>query len=291
MRKIAILGANGFLGSPITEAFRASGWDVVAFSRRQHADSKVQEFIVDLFDAESLKRALQVSKPDVVISTAWVAEHGKFWTSDLNVKYRDATLKFAELCFESGVESFAGIGTGSEYGIKAGICNDAGTSPVIPNDIYATSKIETGLKLKEIGESFGAKTHWFRIFQAFGPHEKPERFIPGLISTLSRGERFSISAPDNKLDWIHTADIASAIVFCLENELPHFVDVGTGIATSVRELSELICDELNLDSSFLDYSDQVSGHEKTVAVDPTSLLFSSGWKTSETLENRIRSLR
>ncbi len=289
MRKIAILGANGFLGSPITEAFRESGWDVVAFSRRQHADSKVQEFIVDLFDVESLKRALQVSKPDVVISTAWVAEHGKFWTSDLNVKYRDATLKFAELCFESGVESFAGIGTGSEYGIKAGICN-AETSPLIANDVYAASKIETGLKLKEIGESFGSRTHWFRIFQAFGPYEKPERFIPGLISTLSRGERFSISTPDNKLDWIHTSDIASVVVFCLENELRHFVDVGTGIATSVRELSELICDELNLDSSLLDYSDQVLGREKTVVVDPASLLFSAGWVSSEPLKSRIRSL-
>ena len=290
MRKIAILGANGFLGSPITQAFRESDWDVVAFSRQPHEDSTVQEFQVDLFDVESLKRALKISKPNVVISTAWVTEHGKFWTSDLNVKYRDATLKFAEVCFESGVESFAGLGTVSEYGIKAGICN-AETSPLIPNDIYATSKIETGVKLKETAESFGAQSHWFRIFQAFGPNEKPERFIPGLISTVSRGAKFAIRTPDYKLDWIHTADVASAVVFSLENELRHFVDVGTGIATSVHELSELICDELNLDSSLLDYSDQVPGHEKTVVVDPASLLFSSGWKPAETLESRIRSLR
>ena len=159
----------------------------------------MKEFVVDLFDVESLRRALEISKPGVVISTAWDTEHGKFWTSDLNVKYRDATLKFAEVCFESGVESFAGIGTVSEYGIKAGICN-AETSPLVPNDIYATSKIETGLKLKEIGERYGARTNWFRIFQAFGPHEKPERFIPGLISSLRRGEKFSIRTPDYKLD-------------------------------------------------------------------------------------------
>jgi nucleoside-diphosphate-sugar epimerase len=290
MRKIAILGAHGFVGLPIAETFRDSGWDVVAFSRQQHNDSTVQEIQVDLFDEESLKQALQISKPKVVITTAWDSEHGKFWTSDLNIKYRAATLKFAEICFESGVESFSGIGTVSEYGIKAGICN-AETSPLIPNDIYATSKIETGLKLKEIGESFGAKTHWFRIFQAFGPHEKPERFIPGLISTLGRGEKFSIRTPDFKLDWIHTADIGSAIVFSLENNLRHFVDVGTGIATSVRELSELVCNELKLDSSLLDYSDQVPGHEKTVVVDPASLLFLSGWNPLQTLESRIRSLR
>jgi nucleoside-diphosphate-sugar epimerase len=290
MRKIAILGANGFVGLPITQAFSKSGWDVVAFSRQQHNDSTVQEIQVDLFDEESLKQALQISKPKVVITTAWDSEHGKFWTSDLNIKYRDATLKFAEICFESGVESFSGIGTVSEYGIKAGICN-AETSPLIPNDIYAASKIETGLKLKEMGKSFGAKTHWFRIFQAFGPNEKPERFIPGLISTLGQGKKFSIRTPDYKLDWIHTEDIAWAIVFSLENNLRHFVDVGTGIATSVRDLSELVCDELKLDSSLLDYSAQVPGHEKTVVVDPSSLLFSSGWNPSQPLESRIRSLR
>lgn len=289
MRKIAILGANGFLGSPIAEAFRESGWDVVAFSRRKFLDTSVQEFSVDLFDVESLKRALHLAKPEVVISTAWDTEHGKFWTSDLNVRYRDATLKFAEVSFESGVESFVGLGTVSEYGIKAGVCN-AETSPLIPNDIYAASKIETGLKLKEIGESFGAQTHWLRIFQAFGPHEKPERFIPGLISSLSRGEKFSIRTPGYKLDWIHTADIASAVVFSLENELRHFVDVGTGVATSVRELSELICNELKLDATLLDYSNQVPGHEKTVVVDPASLLFSAGWKPLETLKSRIQSL-
>ncbi len=290
MPKIAILGANGFLGLPMSDAFIKSGWDVAAFSRRKHPDLNVQEFAVDLFDEESLKTALQSSRPDVVVSTAWDTEHGKFWTSDLNVKYRDATLRFAEICFESGVESFVGIGTVSEYGLKAGVCN-AETSPLVPNDIYAISKIETGLGLKEIGEKFGTRTNWLRIFQAFGPNEKPERFIPGLISSLTKGDKFSIRTPNFELDWIHTADIASAAVFIVENELRHFVDVGTGIATSVRDLSELICDQLNLDAALLDYSDQVPGHEKTVVVDPSSVLFSAGWSPSETLESRIHSLR
>jgi nucleoside-diphosphate-sugar epimerase len=290
MKRIAILGANGFLGSPMTDAFSEGGWEVVAFSRQKNPDNDRQEIVADIFDEENLRSALRQAKPEVVISTAWDTEHGKFWTSDLNVKYRDATLTFAEMCFESGVEAFAGIGTVSEYGIKAGICN-AETSPLVPNDIYATSKIETGLNLKVLGEKFGARTHWLRIFQAFGPNEKPDRFIPGLISSLRRGEKFSIRTPNFDLDWIHTADIASATKFIIENELRHFVDVGTGVATSVRDLSEMICDELMLDATLLDYSDQVPGHEKTVVVDPASLLFSAGWSPTGSLESRIRSLR
>ena len=290
MRKIAILGANGFLGSPIADEFEASGWDVVTLSRKNHSGPSRGNYFVDLFDIESLKRALLNARPEVVISTAWETEHGKFWTKSSNIDYRDATLRFAEVCFELGVQTFVGLGTVSEYGVSAGICN-AETSPLVPSDIYSRSKIETGVQLKEIGESFGRKTHWLRIFQAFGPHEKPERFIPGLISTLRLGEKFSIRTPDFNLDWIHTSDIASAALFTVEKELRHFVDVGTGKATSVRELSDLICAELKLDSSLLDYSEQIPGHQKTVVVDPTSLLFTAGWSPSEPLESRIRSLR
>lgn len=290
MQRVAILGANGFLGSPIADAFRSNGWDVVAFSRRLHSDSVHPEIFVDLFDAQSLKEALTQSKPNLVISTAWDTEHGKFWTNEANPRYKDATLKFAEVSFESGADSFIGLGTMSEYGISPGVCNPE-TSPLIPNDIYAKSKVETGLELKKIGEYFNRQTHWLRIFQAFGPNEKPERFVPGLISALRKGEKFAIRTPNYKMDWIHTADIASAVVFCQENKLNHFVNIGTGVATSVRELSELICRELNLDVSLLDYSGQVPDHKKTVVADPHSQFFAAGWVPLESLQNRIRSLR
>ena len=93
------------------------------------------------------------------------------------------------------------------------------------------------------------------------------------------------------MDWIHTADVASALVFMLENRLNHFVDIGTGIGTTVKELSELICEEFDLDSKLLDYSGQISGHEKKVVVDRRTQLLSLGWRPTESLRNRIRSLR
>ena len=290
MPRIVILGAGGFLGSPIATSLSAQGWEVVTFSRTSTTSSFWQEFHADLFDELSLKSALKVARPDVVLSTAWDTEHGKFWTNESNVKYRDATLKFAELSFELGVETFFGLGTMSEYGTSPGYCN-AEKTPLVESDIYSKSKIETGLGLKQIGEKFGGKTHWARVFQAFGPNEKHERFIPGLIANLRDGKQFSIRTPNFEMDWIHSSDVASAVVFTLENRLNHFVDIGTGIGTSVKELSELVCEEFEFDSSLLDYSGQIPGHEKRVVVDQASQLLRSGWKPNESLRNRIRSLR
>jgi nucleoside-diphosphate-sugar epimerase len=290
MPKIAILGVTGFLGTPIADLFEAKGWEVIAYSRTESKGSGRQEILADLFDEESLTRALLISRPNIVLSTAWDTEHGKFWTNESNIDYRVATLRFAELSFQAGVETFIGLGTMSEYGTSPGYC-DADVTPLIINDIYSKSKIETGLELKNIGEAMGGQTHWARVFQAFGPNEKSERFVPGLITKLQKGTEFSIRTPNFEMDWIHTADVASAIVFMLENRLNHFVDIGTGIGTTVKELSEIICEEFELDSNLLDYSEQIPGHEKKAVVDRQSQLLSLGWRPTESLRNRIRSLR
>ena len=290
MPKIAILGVTGFLGSPIADSFEAKGWEVIAYSRTESTSSGRQEILVDLFEEESLRLAISLSRPDVVLSTAWDTEHGKFWTNESNIDYRDATLRFAELSFQAGVETFIGLGTMSEYGTSPGFC-DAKVTPLVVNDIYSKSKIETGVELKKIGEVFERQTHWARVFQAFGPNEKSERFVPGLITKLQNGAEFSIRTPNFEMDWIHTADVASAIVFTLENRLNHFVDIGTGIGTTVKELTELICEEFDLDPNLLDYSEQIPGHEKKAVVDGQTQLLSLGWRPAESLRNRIRSLR
>ena len=290
MPRIAILGASGFLGAPISEAFFANGWEVIEFTRSGSGNPSRQQFVADIFDDLTLRSALRSSKPNIVLSTAWDTEHGKFWTSQLNSEYRGATLKFAEICFQEGVETFIGMGTMSEYGISPGFCN-AEHSALTPTDIYSKSKIETGLGLREIGVKYGKRTHWARIFQAFGPNEKPARFVPDLIAKLRNSEKFSIRTPSYEMDWIHTADVASAIVYTVENNLNHFVDIGTGIGTSVRELSELICTEFDFDPSLLDFSKQIPGHEKKVVVGQNSQLLSLGWKPAVSLGERIRSLR
>ena len=253
MRTIAILGSRGFLGKPIADHFSNAGWKVVRLSRSSTRDT--DEFInyADIFDEVSLTEMLSSSKPHVVLSTAWDTEHGKFWTSDLNEAYRDATLRFAQLCFESNVETFVGLGTMSEYGSSPGYC-EAGVTPLVSSDIYSKYKIETGMKLRDLGDKYGKQAHWARIFQAFGPNEKTERFVPGLISKLRDKEYFSIRTPNHEMDWIHTSEVASAIFYAVENKMDHFIDVGTGTGTSVRELSYLICSELTLDGSLLDFS-------------------------------------
>jgi len=289
VKRVVVLGAKGFLGAPIVNTLRKDGYEVITFSPNEQYEIRGVSYRADLFEINSLKVALLDTKPDIVISTAWVTEHGKFWTSELNTSYKDATLEFAKLSFELGSEAFIGIGTMSEYGNNPGRC-DARETPLLATDIYSKTKIETGLELLKIGMSFGKKTNWLRVFQAFGPNEKSERFIPGLISSLKNGKSFSIRTPNFEMDWTHTSEIASVVSFSISNNLEHFVDVGTGHGTTVRSLSEMICLELGLDSELLDYSGEILGLNKRIVASVGAQIFTAGWHPEQTLRSRIQSL-
>lgn len=289
MSKVVVLGGNGFLGLPISELLKEHGHEVFVFSRKAPYRDSGKSLLVDLFDTKSLRQAMEFCKPEIVVCTAWDTEHGKFWNSSLNPKYQSFTLKFAELSFELGVSKFLAFGTMSEYGNDPGLCNSA-ESELIGTDHYSRAKIETGISLKALGDSFDRKTNWLRIFQAFGPNENPDRFIPGLISSVNSGKSFSIRTPNYVMDWIHSHDIASAVLYALEKDLDHFIDVGTGIGTSVKSISELVCETLNLNSSFLDYTSEIPNHRKTAVVSQASPLLLSGWRPTVSLKERIASL-
>jgi len=48
MPKIAILGATGFLGSPIADLYEAKGWEVIAYFRTESASSGRQKILADI---------------------------------------------------------------------------------------------------------------------------------------------------------------------------------------------------------------------------------------------------
>ncbi|MFZ4600203.1 MAG: NAD-dependent epimerase/dehydratase family protein [Terrimicrobiaceae bacterium] len=289
MNKVAILGGSGFIGAKLSDVFEFNNFEVVLFERDITKKSSRKLCKVDLFDSDSLEKALKNEKPDLVISTAWDTAPGNFWTSEINVKFRDATINFAEMSFRADVSTFIGLGTVSEYGISPGIC-DASKTLLVESDIYSKSKIQTGNSLHELGMKYGTKTHWARVFQAFGPNEKVQRYIPGLMANLSQGNRFFVKTPHYVLDWIHTEDIASAIFFGYLNKLGHFLDVGTGIGTSVSEFSTILCRELSFDPDLLDFSQAIPDHHKIAVVDKSSQILANGWKPQLQLSDRIRSL-
>jgi dTDP-6-deoxy-L-talose 4-dehydrogenase (NAD+) len=289
VNRVAVIGANGFLGTTITNRLNIDGWEVLPTSRLNSTQSQQKLSYVDIYDEASIDDFLLKNRPELVISTAWETEHGKFWNKETNIEYAAATTRLASRCYELGVLNFIGLGTMSEYGHAPGPC-DSKITPLNPSDLYSKTKSETGIQLKEIAESFGRQFSWLRVFQAFGPKEKELRFIPTLIRTLGSGNKIEISSPHNKMDWIHSEDVASALSFSIANELFGFIDIGTGVSTSVADVSKEVSEIFGFDESLLVLNTSENPIKKNIYVSESSQILKLGWKPEKSLADRLRSL-
>lgn len=128
------------------------------------------------------------------------------------------------MSFESGVETFVGLGTISETCFSLGFSN-AAYSPLLATNIYSNSKIETGLRLKEIEKNREDRTIGNIFFKLLGQMKNRE-ICPTLISNLQNGNQFLIRTPNFEIGENNTLDVASEIIFKLENRRNCFAYIG-----------------------------------------------------------------
>ena len=285
MQNIAILGSSGFVGKALVHKFRREGWSVIECSRSHQENA----YRVDLFDRGGWRNIFRSGIPNAVISTSWYTNHGDFWNSHLNKKFREATVALAEDCFKNGVERFIGIGSMTEYGTK-NHSKFYEQIPEMPIDSYSNEKIETCREISKLSLSYRKNFQWLRIFQAFGKGEKRERFIPSLIEALFNETEFLIGTPENVLDWIHIDEISSAIFHSVANIDLQVIDVGTGLGQSVLDVSRKICTIGGFDSSLIKYSSQDPRLRKELVVSETSPLLKSGWRPEKSLEIHLEEM-
>jgi nucleoside-diphosphate-sugar epimerase len=263
--KIAIIGGNGFIGSAICRELAKFKMKVFLTTRDlKIVDGNFVKF--DLLNRYSWDSLLNDIKPDIVINTAWETEHNKYWDKDTNKIFMKSTINFATACFTSGVKSFLCIGSGSEYGYSPGKCN-ALLTPLNPQDLYSESKVLTSVALKDIATNFGRKANWIRLFQPYGPGEKTERLIPSLIRDMSRGTPIKIKFPNHKLDFTHTSQIAYAIRMIASHDINFSINIGTGEATSAKDIALLLADIINFPKENINFNEQDNG-ERIIYVDP-----------------------
>lgn len=71
-KRVFIAGASGAIGRPLCRILVADGWEVTGTTRSHDRFSALQMLgvtpvVVDVYDAEALKRAVVAAKPDVVV--------------------------------------------------------------------------------------------------------------------------------------------------------------------------------------------------------------------------------
>jgi nucleoside-diphosphate-sugar epimerase len=150
----------------------------------------------------------------------------------------EASIRLATRLSALGCERLIGTGTCFEYDTDAGTLSEA--SPTKPRNLYAAAKLAFSLLLPHIAAAGGMRCTWARLFYQYGPMEDPARLIPSIVRALLEGRPAPITGGKQVRDYLHVADVASALHTIATSQVEGIINLGSGEPVTVAEIATRI---------------------------------------------------
>ncbi|HEY2218624.1 MAG TPA: GDP-mannose 4,6-dehydratase [Gaiellaceae bacterium] len=211
-RTCLVTGADGFMGSHLTDALVQLGADVIAFVRATssgalnnvgHLRAEMKRVVfADLTDKTSIDYLIRDltscgDKP-YVFHLGAQAHVGESWHRPYETVMANTlgTLNLLQSIVDHGLEleKFDTAGTSEEYGnVREAVAHhhdydELGglilheRSPLNPKSIYATSKVAADFLTMNYHDAYGVPAIVTRMFNNYGPRQNP-RYVTGTIIT------------------------------------------------------------------------------------------------------------
>src|SRR5256714_12152532 len=270
-RTCLVTGADGFMGSHLTDALVQLGADVVAFVRATssgalnnigHLRPALKRVVfADLTDKTSIdylvRDLAKVDDKPYVFHLGAQAHVGESWHRPYETVVANTlgTLNLLQSIVDHGLEleKFDTAGTSEEYGnVREAVAHhhdydELGglilheRAPINPKSIYATSKVAADFLTMNYHDAYGVPAIVTRMFNNYGPRQNP-RYVTGTIITqaLSRAE-IELGALEPLRDFCFTTDGVRGHLTVAAHGIPGDVYVyGQGKNISMRDWSDLI---------------------------------------------------
>jgi dTDP-glucose 4,6-dehydratase len=210
-RTCVVTGADGFMGSHLTEALVELDAIVHAFVRATSSGAlnnigylrgRIRVHFADLTDKTSVdylvKELLRVDDRPYIFHLGAQAHVGESWHRPYETIMANTvgTLNLLQSVVDHGLElqKFDTAGTSEEYGnVREAVAHhhdfdEAGAlilherSPINPKSVYATSKVAADFLTMNYHDAFGLPGVVTRMFNNYGPRQNP-RYVTGTIVT------------------------------------------------------------------------------------------------------------
>ena len=269
-RTCLVTGADGFMGSHLTEALVHLDADVIAFVRATssgalnnigHLRRRLRVVFADLTDKTSIDYLMRdlAQAPDkpYVFHLGAQAHVGESWHRPYETVMANTigTLNLLQSVVDHGVEleKFDTAGTSEEYGNVHESVRDQHDfdelgglilherSPINPKSIYATAKVAADFLTMNYHDAYGVPGVVTRMFNNYGPRQNP-RYVTGTIITqaLSRPE-IELGALEPLRDFCFTTDGVRGHLTVAAHGVPGDLYVyGQGKNISMADWTDLI---------------------------------------------------
>ena len=265
-KKILVTGADGFIGSHLTEELVRLGCDVRAFvyynsfnswGWLDNADKNIKDsldvFSGDIRDPYGVKTAMQGC--DIVLHLAALiaipySYHSPDTYVDTNIK---GTLNILQAARELGVEKVIHTSTSEVYGTAQYVPIDE-LHPLQGQSPYSASKIGADQMALSFFRSFNTPVSIIRPFNTYGPRQSARAVIPTIITQIANGKRdIKLGALSPTRDFNFVKDTVAGFISSIKSDLSvgEVINIGSNYEVSIKDTAELIAKVMGAEINFL----------------------------------------
>jgi NAD dependent epimerase/dehydratase len=258
--KVLVTGADGFIGSHLTEALIHQGHSVRAFvlynsfnswGWLDRAPKRVRDnldvFAGDIRDPHGVREAMKGC--DAVLHLAALiaipySYHSPDTYVDTNVK---GTLNVLQAARELGVRRVIHTSTSEVYG-TARFVPITEEHPLRGQSPYSATKIAADQLAYSFYASFDLPVVIARPFNTYGPRQSARAVIPTIITQIASGQReIKLGAVSPTRDFNYVQDSVAGFVAALNSDqgVGEVVNFGSNFEISIGDTARLIAEAMN----------------------------------------------
>lgn len=255
--KVLVTGADGFIGSHLTEELVRRGYDVRAFVYYNSFNSwgwldeteyrgQFDVFTGDIRDPYGVKEAMQGC--DVVLHLASLiaipySYHSPATYVDTNIT---GTLNVVQAAKELGVR-VVHTSTSEVYGTAQYVPIDEG-HPLVGQSPYAATKIGADQIAMSFYRSFETPVSIIRPFNTYGPRQSARAVIPTIITQIASGqETIKLGAISPTRDFNYVMDTVDGFIAVMNHEasIGEVINIGSNYEVSIGDTARYIAEVMN----------------------------------------------
>lgn len=260
MKKVLVTGADGFIGSHLTESLLEKGYEVKAFVYYNSFNTwgwldtlpreklcQIEVFAGDIRDPNGVREAMK-GVDGVFHLAALIAipysYHSPDSYVDTNIK---GTLNILQAARDLQTERIMVTSTSEVYGTAQYVPIDE-KHPFQGQSPYSATKIGADRLAESFYRSFALPVSIVRPFNTYGPRQSARAVIPTIISQLLAGkEEIKLGALTPTRDFNYVKDTAAGFLAIAESEktIGEEINIATQQEVSIGDLAKEIISQIN----------------------------------------------
>ena len=259
MKRVVVTGADGFIGSHLTETLLNDGYEVRALAQYNSFNNwgwlegishpRLEVVTGDVRDPNFCRKLVEGTDMVfhlaalIAIPYSYVAPDSYI---DTNVK---GTLNICQAVRDSGVERLIVTSTSEVYGTALYVPIDE-NHPRQPQSPYSASKIGADALAMSFYHAFGTPVTIARPFNTYGPRQSARAIIPSIISQIASGIReIKVGDLTPTRDFNFVKDTCRGFIALAKSPdtIGEEVNIATGKEVSMKETLEMIASLMDAD--------------------------------------------